>query len=179
MEKEIIVALISLCGVIISITLTCIINNKINLLKVHSEFSGQLYSKRLEAYLEIYELISGFVKSIVRRKISHEKITYEELKEFYDKYSILDSKSGLLFSHSLHPSFELLKEITKILIPKKENFTISDDSVKSIQKKLAVVEINMKFELGVFKYKDPLTIINKFKLTETYKEVLAEMAKHR
>jgi hypothetical protein len=58
--NEIAVALITLSG---SVALSFIINKfqvKIALRKIQSEFSGKLYSKRLENYLEIYELVSKF-----------------------------------------------------------------------------------------------------------------------
>jgi hypothetical protein len=71
MDEKIVVALIALSGVIISVVLSFIVNyyqNKIALKKIHSEFSGKLYSKRLEMYLEIYELVSEFCKAIEKKE---------------------------------------------------------------------------------------------------------------
>ena len=110
--NEIVVALIAFLGVIISVTLSFITiqyQNRIALKKIYSEFGGQLYSKRLEVYPEIYELVSGFCKLIDKKRIS-----YEELNDFYEEYSIQDSKSGLLFSSCMvKSSYNLRKEIKK------------------------------------------------------------------
>jgi hypothetical protein len=172
--KEVIAALFPFLGIIISVILSYLISNKINLLKIQSEFSGQLYKKRLKAYLEIFELVSGFTKIIKRKGFS-----YDELKDFYEKYSILDSKLGLLFSYSISSSSRLMEEINKNLSCLKPGDTIYKDSNKDITRKLGDVELSMKYELGIFVYTDPLKIIKKFKLPETYKEALAEMNKHR
>jgi len=83
MEKEVQSAVIAFIGVIISASISLIISeikNRIELNKIHSKFNGQLYSKRLKAYLEIFELVSGFLK-IVRRK----GISYKQLNDFYEK----------------------------------------------------------------------------------------------
>jgi len=172
MNTELVVALISLVGVIISVTLSCIISNKINLLKIHNEFSRKLYSKRLIAYLEIYELISGFVK-IIKRKV----ISYDELIDFYDKYSTKDSKFGLLFSYTVYSSSRLIEEIEEIISNKKTNYTISNDLKENILKRLGVVELSMKFELGVFTYTNPAIIMKKFNLPKIYREALVSMSK--
>jgi len=172
MNNEVLAAFISLSGVIFSVLLSCIISNKLSFIKIQSEFSIQLYTKRLESYLEIFELVSGFVKTIKRREI-----TFEKTKEFYEKYSVLDSKFGLLFSYTIHSSYLLMKETKKILTRQKTDDVINEEIKKELIKKLGDVELSMKYELGVFAFKNPATIMKKFKLPETYKEALAELDK--
>jgi len=140
---------------------------------IQNKFSGKLYTRRLEAYLEIFELVSGFIK-IIKRK----GILYEELKIFYEKYSALDSKSGLLFSYSVYSSSELMEEIKNILSCKKTMVASCEELKKNLLKKLAVVELTMKCELGVFEYTNPTKIMKKYKLPGTNREALAEMFKH-
>lgn len=173
MDEKIVMSLISLSGVIISVTLTFIINkfqNKLELVKIHNEYRGQLYSKRLEAYLDIYELVSGFVKIIKRNGI-----LYDELNDFYEKYSLLDSKSGLLFSYTTVTSAGLMYEIKEILTRYNKVNTFSKETYKNIIRKLTDVELSMKNELGVFEYKNPSTIMENFKLSKTYKDVQAKI----
>jgi len=170
MDNEILTALISLFGIIFSVILSCTISSKLGLIKTQSEFSKQLYKKRLKSYLEIYELVSNFVKIINRRKIS-----FEKMKEFYEKYSILDSKYGLLFSYTIHSSSELIKETNKILTGKKIDDAIDEEIKKKLINKLGNVELAMKYELGVFAFKNPSTIMKRFKLPEKYREALAKL----
>jgi len=171
MDEKIVVALIALSGVIISVILSFIISyyqNKIALKKIHSEFSGKLYSKRLECYLEIFELVSEFVKTIRSKSIS-----YNELNDFYEKYSIKDSKLGLLFSSDMiKSSYNLRKEVIKILASHKEGDTIGKNLLykHNIGRFLAKIELSMKHELGVFGYENPSTLENS-KFTKTYLEI--------
>ena len=110
MNEEIVV-LISAIGVILSVIVSLIISevkNRTELTKIHSQFNRQLYSRRLKAYLEIAELVSGFLK-IVRRN----GISYKQLNNFYEKFSTLDSKSSLLFSYTNISAGELMDAIKK------------------------------------------------------------------
>jgi phosphate/sulfate permease len=62
---DIAIVIIPVIGVIISGFLSLFISrhhNKIEYIKAQSKFSTQLYSARLKAYSEIYELVSGFAK---------------------------------------------------------------------------------------------------------------------
>jgi len=71
---DLIIAIVTLFGIIISVTLSFFINkyqNKIELLKIQSGFNEQLYSERMKAYLVIYELISAFVKTIFLKMHFH------------------------------------------------------------------------------------------------------------
>ena len=167
--NEIVVALIALVGVIISVSLSFIINhyqNKIALKKIHSEFSGKLYSKRLDIYLEIYELVSDFWKTVEKKRIS-----YEELNDFFEKYSILDSKSGLLFSSSLvKSSYYLRKKLREILTSHKMGDTFSKNSIYTLRKFIAQVELSMKYELGVFGYESP-SKMEDIELIKAYSEI--------
>ena len=169
MNIKIIVALISLSGVVISSILSFIISKfhyKIELDKIQNNFREHLYIKRLDAYLLIYELISGFVHDI-RNKL----ITYDDLNAFYGKYIILDSKYGLLFSYALNPSYILIRVIKTTLNNKKDNDTISKKIKIKIVKKIRDVEISMKNELGIILYKNPLEIMKNYKLLNTYREI--------
>jgi len=169
MENISIVSLLSLLGVIISVTLSFIISkyqNKIELIKIHSEFIGKLYSKRLEAYLEIYELVSGYIKDIKRKGI-----IYAELLVFYENYSKLDSKSGILFSYTGFYSDQLMKRIATFLINNKTS-PFTDNQKEDLLEKLEYVETTMKLELGVYVYRDPATIIKKYDFPERKKKML-------
>lgn len=179
MGNEGTIALISGIGVILSAIVSLIISefkNRIELNKIHSKFNSQLYSRRLKAYLEIAELVSGFLK-VVRRK----GISYKQLNKFYKKFSALDSKSSLLFSYTNISSGELMDEIKKILsCHKKADGIICDDIIISLKKKLVNVELSMKYELDVFEYKKPGAIIKEYKLPYSYQEALAKLKrKHR
>ena len=172
--NEIIVALIALGGVIISVILSFIINqyqHKIALKKIHSEFSGKLYSKRLETYLEIYELVSQFCRMIDSRVDDKKRISYEELYDFYNKYLIKDSKSGLLFSSCMvKSSYNLRTEVKKILTNHKIEDTFSKNLMYNLRKSFSQVELSLKHELGVFGYESP-SIMKDSELTKTYSEI--------
>ena len=169
MNNDMLIVLIPLMGVIISGLLSLVISkhhNKIEYIKAQSEFSGQLYSARLTAYPEIYELISEFLKKIYR----NENISYTELNDFYKMYSQLDSKSGLLFSYTAKSSSALMEGIGEILKncsnDETDNIFFYDLKDK-LRRKLADVENSMKYELGVYIYKNPITIMKKLELTKT------------
>ena len=172
MDIDLVLVIISLSAAVVSVIFTFVTSNKLNKLQVQSEFSKQLYTKKLETYLEIFELVSGFIK-IIKRK----GITYDELKYFYDEYSLLDSKLGLLFSYTINPSDGLMKEIKKILSDLKPGNIINDDLKVNLIKMLEEIELSMKLELGIFIYTDPLKIIKKFILPEGYRKSLANMTK--
>jgi hypothetical protein len=176
MDNIIVISLFPLLGVIISVTLTFIMNkyqNKIELIKIYSEFIGELHFRKLEAYLKIYELVSGFIK-IIRRK----GILYEELLEFYKKYSKLDSKSGLLFSHTTSSSSQLIEKIGEILICR-EKYVYSENFKEDLLEKLRNVETTMKLELGVYSIQDPTAIIKKFNIPERKRKDLEKIIKRK
>jgi len=173
MNIELVSALISFSVAIVSTVLTLIISNSLNKLQVQSKFIKQLYTKKLETYMEIFELVSGFIKIIKRKGIS-----YDGLKDFYDKYSLLDSKLGLLFSHTINFSDSLMSEIKEKLDKLKPEDN-TDDLKADMIKRLSYIELSMKLELGIFKYTDPLKIIKKVILPEEYREALAKMAKDK
>ena len=169
MEELELSALIALIGVIISALLSFIISkyqNKIELIKTHSGFIGQLYSKRLDAYLRIYEVISDYIKVIKRKGI-----LYEELLVFYESYSKLDSESGLLFSYTAFHSDQLIKKIEEILESIKKG-VLSDSQKADLLDKLQYVETTMKLEVGVYLYKDPATIVKKYDIPKRKRKML-------
>jgi hypothetical protein len=149
LTKETIVA--ALISAIVSL-ITFFIANKIKLQKINSKFSGQLHSKRLEAYPEIYELVCEFFKKIKRTKIS-----YKELNDFYEKYSILDSKLSILFNiHTVKSSVDLMNRIKEIVDSKKASDDVLNDNLnKELIENLIDVEITLKVELGAFEFKEP------------------------
>jgi len=170
-----IVSLISLFGVIIPAIISFIVSkyqNKFELIKIHSEFIGQLYSKRLGAYLKIFELISEYAK-IIKRK----GIIYEELLDFYEKYSRLDSKSSLLFSYTTFHSDKLMKKVSEFLNCQKP-YVFSNNQKNDLLNKLGYVETTMKLELGVYLYKDPKTIIKKFDIPVRKKKMIDDIMKN-
>ena len=172
MENAVVVSLFPLLGIIISVTLSFIISKyqiKMELIRIHSEYNRQLYSKRLEAYPEIFELVSGFIKIIERKEISIEK-----LLEFYEKYSKLDSKSSLLFSYTTLSSKQLMEKIGKILICKETHVFSAEDLVDLLEK-LRKVETTMKFELGIYVYTNPTTITKNFDIPERKKKALYDI----
>ena len=172
--NEIVVALIALAGVIISVILSFIISqyqNKIALKKIHSEFSGKLYSKRLEIYLETYELISKFSRMVDSEIVEGKQISYEELQDFFNKYLIQDSKSGLLFnSYTVKASYNLRKAMKKILTSHKTGDTFSKNRMYMFLRFIAQVELSLKHELGVFGYESP-SMMENCELTKTYSEL--------
>ena len=171
MNDRIVSTLITVSGFILSIIVSIIITdvkNRTELIKIHSKFNRQLYSNRLKAYLEISELVSGFLKIIRRNGMS-----YKQLDNFYEKYSTLDSKSNLLFSYTNISSSGLMDKIKEILDCHKEADDIIDDElIKNLKSKLVYVELTMKYELGVFEYKKPLAVIKKIELPESYQVAL-------
>ena len=153
------VALITLVGVFLTFSISVYNSTKIELRKV--ELSGGLYSKRLDAYLEIFNLVSGFIKTIERKEGAHEK-----LNDFYREYSFLDSKSGLLFNlDTAGASRTLMQEIGKVL-PNDKDW---DEALsEKMRKLLNQVEICMKNELGAFGYTETL---DSLETAKKYKEL--------
>ena len=175
MENLMILSLWPPLGVLISVIVSIFISrsqNNTEKIKIYGEFVGKLYSKRLEAYLEIFELISDYVK-IIKRK----GLLYEELLDFYEKYSKLDSKSGLLFSYTAFHSDKLMIEIREILSCKKceKPCIFSENQKTDLINKLGYVETTMKLELGVYAYRDPTTIIEKINIPERKKEIVNDI----
>jgi hypothetical protein len=100
------------------------------------------------------------------------KITHIEVNDFYEKYSLLDSKSGLLFSYTARSSAALMKEIQEILTRLRTNDDFCEELKVKFLRKLADVELTLKHELGVYSYKNSTTITKEFKLPKTNTEIL-------
>ena len=174
-DPEIPSALIALSGVIISVTLSLIVNaykNKTEILKIHSWFISQLYSKRLKLYLKIFELISAYIKII-----KNNGIFYEELNIFNEEYSKLDSKSSLLFSYTTPYSAELMIKLRELLKFDKTH-VFSEKQKKNLIKKLAIIETTMKLELGIYNYKDPVSVFKKIHIPLRKKEMIKEIKRY-
>jgi 5-bromo-4-chloroindolyl phosphate hydrolysis protein len=144
------VPIISFLGVIISAIVSFVISKgsrNVESMKIHYEFKKELNSKRLEAYLEIYNLVSGFIKKMERKGISD-----KDLNVFYEEYSILDSKSALLFEKDTAAAARKLMK--KIGLVNQNIGTIDDNLNKELIKMSREVENSMKIELKALK-KEP------------------------
>ena len=166
METKIIETIISVSGVLAVGILSYYAGkqqNKTEIIKIQNEYNLLLYSERLKAYQEIFELVSAFVKPIRR-----DKIKYSELEDFYNKYSLLDSKHGVLFAYTIRSSSDLMKNIKNILDDRK-NHDIFIEKTDGLLRYLGDVENTMRHELGTLN----LSLINNdFKLPKTTTEAL-------
>jgi len=126
-----------------------LLQNQVAQRKIYSEFSGKLYSLRLNAYLEMFELISRFIK-----KACDHRISYAELDHFYENYSNQDSKWSLLFSSRMvQSSHDLILEMRRMLGQYKPDDTID---VRDLRENfLTKVELAMKYEIGAFAFDAP------------------------
>jgi len=153
-KDNLIIYLFPLLGVLFSAILSFVISkhqSNIELEKISSKFSIQLYSKRMETYLEIYELIREFFKTIKRTKTS-----YNELNDFYEKYSTLESKSSLFFNlYTVKSSANLMDCIEEIVKSEEASDVLNNNSKKKLIKNLIDFEITLRYELGVLEYKKP------------------------
>jgi len=147
-ESVIISAFTVIISAFVALVVT-LLQNQVAQRKIYSEFSGKLYSQRLSAYLEMFELVSGFMKKSCDCKISH-----AELEHFCETYSNQDSKWGLLFSSRMvQSSHDLILEMRKILGQYKPGDTIDMQDLR--ENFLTQVELSMKYEIGAFAFDAP------------------------
>ena len=121
-----------------------------------NELGKPIHSKRIKAYLEIFALVSGFIKdSHVDYDSNDGKIVRAKFDTFYRDYFNLDSKWSLLFSeHTWHASSDLIKKLRKI--NEDDNLEVGDHVIlPDIKKYLGAMEKAMKYEIGTVAFRHP------------------------
>lgn len=151
MPTEVIVALVTLGGVMASVAVSYLLNQRQmhaqldNLrYQVEQGFTEKLYEKRLEAYPLLYTIISGFAKQGLAGPISK-----KALDEFGEALNAWDSHYAIFCS--AFTSYQMLNLRRAIRRFERAGQGISKTKMgKEITPLLFEVELAMKTELGVF-----------------------------
>ena len=163
MSIELVVALITLSGVIISIIFNAFINSRqiateLTKLRVeiHQEFSRKLFEKRFETYPKLYSYLSKFIKAI-----QFDGISRSSVKELFDNFQKWDTQNAYLFSgHTGQVSYNirlLLAGLVK-LSDKELRQKFTPEALSELRHKLQELEIALKNEMGVYAYQTPTTV---------------------
>jgi len=136
---------------ILTSSITSVLVSWVALKKIHSAFGEKLYEERLKAYREIFELVSEYGKTVHRGRYS-----FENLENFYDAYSNLDSKWSLLFNSDTGDcSWRMMEELGNILGRQQRGTAIDEESKRKTLAFLEKIENSLKKELGVYEFKNP------------------------
>lgn len=149
MDNTLLTGIIAFIGVVISTLITMMINNrnnKINIQKAYKEveqdYARELIKKRIVVYPSMYEELSNLIK-IIQIK---EKITFQELSEFFERTNILNSKISIFYSSETgKTSYGLWKFIKNKVILIEERQKIEDyEELREIRKEVQKLEICLK-----------------------------------
>jgi len=175
MDNTVLTAIIAFTGVIISTIITMIINNRNNRINigkaykdVEQDYARELIKKRIEVYPLMYEELSTFIKIIQVRN----KITFQDLDVFFDKFSILISKISIFYSSETgSTSYGLWKFIKSKVASLSEGQVIENhEELREMRKEIQKLEICLKKDLGVYivEFNDGE---KKVRLTPNYSEI--------
>jgi hypothetical protein len=163
MSTEIIVALISLAGIVFSIVVSLIAGMRIaNVemqklrLEIQQTYASKLIERRLEVYPEIASLLSKLVKAILFTSLTQE--TFQEFRSQFEeldtKYSVIFSaKTGIIF-HKFHNRMVEISKLPDSDIRKKFD---SENEIERFQHQIGKVELALKNDLGIYvvEFSDP------------------------
>ena len=170
MTTEIIVALITLAGIVLSIITSLIVSlrvSSIELQKLRAEiqqtYADKLLENRLEVYPSLYEPLSNFVKVIRFGSIS--KSSFEQLRtqmeDLNSKHSVLFSgRTGVIF----HKFLMMLAELSEIPEDALQKKYASDEEKRELRHCIGEVELALKNDLGIYvvEFADPRKIFGSY-----------------
>lgn len=172
MLKEIVVTAISLLGILLSAVVSYLIskrNFEAELEKIKKQFTQKLFEKRLEAYPQLYEILSSFQKLIRSGKADD-----RSFEIFFEKYQEWNSRYGILLSPRTVVESHLFQEYVREVGWQK------DKAFSELLPKMIRIEHSLKTELGIFEsmdYHNPETINRK--INEMIRERKLEILKEK
>ena len=165
MKAEVITAIISVSGVIISVIISYLTSSR-NVaveLKKHKEeqmqeFGRKLFEKRLEVYPILFSYVSNFIK-VVR----FDNLTQENLVELSDKLLDWDTKNSIYMSAKpqlLFHQFKLtIAELSKKTNEQLAEILASKEDEKNLKERGEEIELALKNELGIYSFESPNKVV--------------------
>lgn len=153
--QEIIIAIISFTGVIISVTASLVISrgqakHQIEKMRIELEeaYTGKLFEKRLEVYPSLYSILSGFAKCLHKNQVNKEVInrTLERLDEWDNNYALFLSPLTAHNMYELRRVFQRYQTMDEARVIK--------NAKKDYIYKVMGLENALKTEIGVFSARD-------------------------
>jgi len=156
MSKEIVVAFITLLGVVLSVvaslyTTSRQTRNELNRLRLEMQrlYSDKLLEKRLEIYPGLYFLLSSFQK-----KAEAETISREDLKHLYEQTNDWNSRNALLFSGDTGlVSFNFRQMLKNLLLMEEKEFckyASTNEFFSNLKQRVGEFEFTLKSDVGIY-----------------------------
>ncbi len=156
MEKEILIALIALIGVLLSVSVSLLasknaVNTELRKLRFESKrfYDSKLLEARLSVYPRLYFLLSSFIK-----EAKYESIRRSTLETLLAQINEWDSKNAVFLSeHSGHVCYLFREDLWELLQKGDEELrrTLSSpDFLKDLTKMVQGVEVAIKSDLGIY-----------------------------
>lgn len=160
MSKEIVIALISFTGVVLSVLISFLTSSRLTrteLEKLRSEvkktYADRLLSKRLETYPGLYYLASNFLK-----EIQYGSVDNLLLNEFRTQLIEWDSKNAIfLSSYASRKLYSLRRRLVRELKQLTDEELKDQDLLKDLQKQVERLEVALRNDIGVYvvEFSDP------------------------
>lgn len=168
MSKEIVIALISLGGVVLSVLisfLTSLRLTRTELEKLRSEikktYADRLLSKRLETYPSLYYLTSNFIK-----EIQYGSVDNLLLDEFRTQLIEWDSRNAIfLSSYASRKIYSLRRRLVTELKQLTDEELKNQDLLKDLRNQVESLEVALRNDIGVYvvEFSDPDVRFSSFK----------------
>jgi hypothetical protein len=147
----IITSVISIIGVLVSVTVSVIITRqqyKVEMEKIKKQleqaYAKSLFDKRLETYPQLYYLLSGYSKII-----QYKKQNVKNLLAFRDAIDKWNSQYGFYFTGFTGRLSGKFRGYLRILLADGVKSKIQEDDWKTIRKILHHFEVSIRSEIGV------------------------------
>ena len=171
MPEKIIIAIISLCGVILSMLVSWLISkyrveSEVNKLRLEMQktYATQIHEKRLSVFPGLYKLIGTHVKEIQKQTVEHESVI-----NYFSKLDAWHTENGYLLSSSTNSyTYTYLRKLRRISEGTNESFVarISDNEKRrELIRNAWEIELGLKSDLGIFEVEffDPDIKIKSYK----------------
>lgn len=164
-DKEVVAALISLAGVIISVVIAYIASARQTNIEIRKlrreilqEFNVRLFDKRFDAYTELYTYLSAFTKVLQFGG----QITKTAICELYDQVQKWDTKHALLFSARTGIiNYEFRVMLYQLSQKSEQELAIeysAEDALYQLRQKIGQFELALKDELGIYTFESPTAL---------------------
>jgi hypothetical protein len=175
MPQAVVVALISLSGVLVSVAISVLAGRwQVNvasarlLAETRNAFGSRIYEKRLELYPEYYSHVSSFIKAINFGEVTKPGLTalLEAMQDWDSRNAIyLGPAAHQTCSKVRHKLFALTQESEEVI---RARFEAGEERLL-LKRDLQRVELALKEELGVFLFRSPVDVASDARF-ETYNE---------
>lgn len=153
MSDIVISSIISIVGVLISVTVSVIITRvqyKVELEKIRrhleQEYAKSLFDKRIETYPQLFNLLSSYGKTIQYNKQNIENLI--ELRNSLDNWN---NQNGIFFSKDTAKLSARFRRFLHSILDNGAKYEIQKEDWKLIEKVMERFEMSLKAEIGVTK----------------------------